>query len=39
MKVCFTELNLFEKVLSVVLKKYTYKIYRKGVQDGYNWKG
>ena len=38
MKVYITELNMFEKILSVIFKKYTYKIYRKGVKDGYNWK-
>lgn len=34
----FTEFNMFDKVLSILFKKYTYKIYRKGFQDGFNMK-
>lgn len=32
------ELNLFEKILSKLFRKYTYKIYTRGVKDGFNWK-
>lgn len=32
------ELNIFEKILSKLLKQYTYKIYSIGVKDGYNWR-
>lgn len=32
------ELNPLEYVLSKVFRKYTYKIYKKGVKDGFNWK-
>lgn len=32
------ELNFIEKVLSIILKKYTIKIYIKGIIDGFNWK-
>jgi len=31
------ELNVFEKILSKIFKRYTYKIYSIGVQGGYNW--
>ena len=30
------ELNVFDKILSKILKRYTYKIYSIGVKDGYN---
>lgn len=33
------ELNLFEHLLTHILKKYTYKIYKQGVMDGFNWRG
>lgn len=32
------ELNVFDKILSKILKRYTYKIYSIGVKDGYNWR-
>lgn len=32
------ELNPLEYVLSKVFRNYTYKIYKKGVKDGFNWK-
>lgn len=32
------ELNFIEKVLSIILKKYTRKIYIKGIIYGFNWK-
>ena len=32
------ELNIFEKLLRKVFKRYTYKIYSIGMQDGYNWR-
>lgn len=31
------ELNLLEYILSKIFKNYTYKVYRAGVSDGYNW--
>ncbi len=31
------ELNIFDKILSQIFKRYTYKIYRCGVRDGFNW--
>ena len=37
MRMKMDHLNILEKVLSKLLKKYTYKIYRKGVIYGYNW--
>jgi len=30
--------NFFEKILFVIFRKYTYKVYNKGTKDGYNWK-
>lgn len=33
------KLNIFEKLLTYLLKRYTYKIYRTGVIDGFNWRG
>lgn len=36
-KINYSELNVFEKIISIILKKYTYKIYSSGVKDGYNW--
>lgn len=38
MKIYLSELNMFDKILSMVFKKYTIKIYKKGVRDGFNWK-
>ncbi len=38
MKNSLPKLNAFEKVLAILFKRYTYKIYRKGVRDGFNWK-
>ena len=32
------ELNLLDKMLLHIFKRYTYKVYRKGVIDGFNWK-
>lgn len=31
-------LNFFDRILSKVFYKYTEKIYRKGVKDGFNWR-
>lgn len=36
-KINYLSLNFFEKVISIILKKYTYKIYSNGIKDGYNW--
>jgi hypothetical protein len=36
-KLNYIELNAFEKILSKIFKRYTYKIYSIGVKDGYNW--
>lgn len=32
-------INILDKILSYIFKGYTYKIYRIGVKDGFNWKG
>ena len=32
----FKDLTWSEKLLAVLYKRYTYKIYRKGVIDGFN---
>lgn len=31
------DLTFLEKVLSKILKRYTYKIYRRGIILGFNW--
>ncbi len=36
-KMLYEELNWYEKILFIVLKKYTYKIFSIGVKQGYNW--
>ena len=38
MKIYFTDLNFYEKILVLVFKRYTYKIYKKGFMDGFNIK-
>ena len=38
MRINLIELNVFEKMLTVLLRRYTYKIYRKGIIDGFNGK-
>lgn len=38
MKEYLPKLNMFERILSAVLKRYTYKIYSKGFKDGFNCK-
>jgi len=30
-------LNLLDKIILHILKKFTYKIYIKGLVDGFNW--
>lgn len=30
-------LNIFDKILSKVFSRYTNKIYRLGVMEGFNW--
>ncbi len=32
------ELNIFDKIIATILKRYTYKIYSIGVKDGFNFK-
>lgn len=32
------ELNAFDMILSKIFKRYTYKIYSIGMQEGYNWR-
>lgn len=32
------DLNFFDNLLRHILKRYTYKIYVKGLVDGFNWK-
>lgn len=36
MKIYLPELNMFDKILSVVFRKYTYKIYIQGIKTGFN---
>ena len=31
-------LNLFDKILLHIFKRYSYKIYKTGVRDGFDWK-
>lgn len=31
-------MNVFDRILSHIFKRYTYKIYKKGIIDGLNWK-
>lgn len=38
MKLNLPELNMFEKILSKILRRYTIKVYRQGFQDGLNLK-
>ena len=38
MKNNLPELNIFETILSKMFRRYTYKIYKKGFNDGFNWK-
>lgn len=37
MKKYLPELNIFEKIIYHFFGDYTYKVYRKGYIDGYNW--
>ena len=37
MKKYLPELSIFEKIIYYFFRDYTYKIYRKGYIDGYNW--
>lgn len=37
MRMNLSGLNIFEKILTIILKRYTYKIYRKGIVDGFNF--
>ncbi len=30
-------INILDKILMCIFKKYTYKIYTLGVKDGFNW--
>lgn len=32
------KLNILDKILLHIFKRYSYKIYRLGVRDGFNWK-
>ena len=36
MKEYLPKLNMFEKILAYIFKKYTYKIYKQGYMDGFN---
>lgn len=36
--ICLRNLNIADRILSIVFRKYTYKIYRQGLKDGFNWK-
>ena len=31
-------LTILEKIIATILKKYTYKIYRQGLINGFNWR-
>ncbi len=31
------QLNVFEKVLFIILKNYSIKVYKIGIKKGYNW--
>lgn len=33
-----TELNIVDKIISIVFKRYIKKVYYKGFQDGFNYK-
>lgn len=37
-KINNSNLSIIEKIISKILKKYTYKIYSNGIKDGYNWR-
>lgn len=37
MKIYLPELNMFDKILQRVFVKYTEKVYRQGIKDGFNW--
>lgn len=37
MKIYLPELNIFDKILKVIFSKYTEKVYRQGLKDGFNW--
>lgn len=36
-EIIYEELNLIEKLLYNICRKYTYKVYSIGVKSGYNW--
>ncbi len=36
-KMLYEELNLIERLLYNICKKYTYKILKIGIKVGYNW--
>ena len=36
MKNSLPKLNAFEKILTILFKRYTYKIYKQGYMDGFN---
>ena len=31
-------MNILEKILNYFFKKYVFKVYQKGIRDGFNWK-
>ncbi len=31
------KLNIFDKILKNIFKRYSEKIYRQGLRDGFNW--
>ncbi len=37
MKIYLPELNMFDKILRRIFAKYTEKVYRQGIKDGFNW--
>ena len=37
MKMNLLGLNIFEMLLTIIFRKYAYKIYKKGIMDGFNF--
>ena len=35
----YEELNVVEKVIFKIFKRYSIKVYKLGVKKGYNWRG
>lgn len=37
MKIYLPEFNIFDKILQRIFVRYTEKVYRQGIKDGFNW--